>query len=520
MAGLSFLRGDPAMSNETIQNLTAAVMPHDAMWCIEPIAGRRLWDQLKQHNMQQHVTIFAAQQAAKGEAEKPPKQFMMEGSTAVFTLAGPMTKSPTSWSSGTSTVRLRRQIDLARQDDDVTGAVMIIDSPGGSVAGTADLAAEIAKFRAAKTIVAYVEDCCCSAALWCASQCSAIYANSTALVGSQGTVMVIDDTSRQAQNEGIEPVVFATGKYKGAGTDGTQLRPEHRAYFQSIVDDLNSHFVAALRAGRPQITDEQMEQIASAAVYVGAAAQDLGLIDGIATLPDAMMAARGPLSRTNPPGKGKEKSTMPTLRERLSALLHGVRAGAQDITAEDAAILAAAERAVNGGADAGPTIVPPPAASALTADAIASAVQRGVEAGTSAYAAQVASLTAKLVATEATAQYDRDCVTVDSLVRQMRMTPAEAVGWKSLAKDNPVAFQAAFATQKDRPVIAQIRGQRLAAPRLSADDPGEKLSALAHEMHQKTGKALEDCFIAVSDQYSELTHEHKGNMNAAIAGGN
>jgi signal peptide peptidase SppA len=526
------------MTTSTSDNLTAAVIPHDTLWCIEPTAGRRLWDQLKQHSMRQHVTVYAAQQ---GGEKRPPeggrpadRPYQMEGPTAIFSLMGPMTKAPTSWSSGTSTVRLRRQIDLARQDSDVTGAVLVIDSPGGSVSGTADLAAEIAKFAVVKPIVAYVEDCCCSAALWCATQCSAVYANATALVGSQGTVMVLDDSSRLYQNAGIEPVVFATGKYKGAGAEGAPITPEQRAHFQSIVDGLNAHFVAAVRRGRPAITDAQMAAIAEAGIYVGSAAIEIGLIDGIATLADALTAARGQMPRSagiraetgvprtganrgstaltgnDPPKTGKEINTM---RAKLAAALTAVGAvglaarilGAN--TDDPQALAAIVEEATPHPPASGGRVDQPSVCGGQREDDATLIAMKAMQATAEAQTAQLKALQEQLAAVEAQRLFERDCEAIMGLVRQARMTPAQAEGWKDVARTNHAAFEAALPQLKTSPVLTQLR----TAPsniRPVNGSPGEQLAKLAAQMAKETGRPLAECAVAVAHQHPDLAQAH------------
>src|SRR5581483_9650939 len=97
---------------------------------------------------------------------------------------------------GTSTVMARRDIRQAVADQDVAGILLAIDSPGGTVAGTDDLAAEVRQARTSKPVWAAIDDLGASAAYWVASQTQRVTVNSpTALVGSIGTLQVIRDLS-------------------------------------------------------------------------------------------------------------------------------------------------------------------------------------------------------------------------------------------------------------------------------------------------------------------------------------
>ena len=84
----------------------------------------------------------------------------------------------------------------AAERDDIKAVFLDIDSPGGTVAGTPELAATVASINAQKPVYAFSSGLMCSAAYWIASQARAIYATPSAQVGSIGVVQaVIDDTA-------------------------------------------------------------------------------------------------------------------------------------------------------------------------------------------------------------------------------------------------------------------------------------------------------------------------------------
>lgn len=208
---------------------------------------------------------------------------------AVVKAAGTLMKQQSS-TGGTSTVQLRRDIRQAAADPTVSGILLAIDSPGGTVAGTADLAADVAAARRKKPVWAHVDDLGASAAYWLASQADQVFANSpTALVGSIGTIMTVYDVSKAAEAEGVRPVVFATGPLKGTGTPGTPITDEQRAYMQGLVDDVQTHFDAAVRKGRG-LSAAELAAVRTGAVFPAAEAKQLRLIDGIQPL-DKTLAA-------------------------------------------------------------------------------------------------------------------------------------------------------------------------------------------------------------------------------------
>lgn len=280
-------------------SLVPLAVSHDLYWMIDAGAGNQLLAQLKATDAARHRQDFEARIPAGvpalaarasgssyGRTEEKPYE-MTKGGTAILSIVGPMTKAPTSWDSGCSTVYTRRLVRAAMNDDDVKKIVIRFDSPGGSVSGTADLADDISAAARVKPVIGFVEDCCCSAAYWCASQCSEIYANRTSIIGSIGTVMVMYDWSTWMENEGGEALVFSTGSMKGAGAFGSKITEEHRAEFQAIVDNLNAHFLQGISKGR-DLSSAKAKELATGSVWIGEQAVQLGLIDGIKTFDEVV----------------------------------------------------------------------------------------------------------------------------------------------------------------------------------------------------------------------------------------
>jgi protease-4 len=210
------------------------------------------------------------------------------GDVAMISLTGKLMKQQASMGGGTSTVQARRDIRAAASDPDIGAILLRIDSPGGTAAGTKELADEIAAAKAKKPVWAYVEDMAASAAYWAASQASRIIANETALIGSIGTYGVVQDTSGMAAMEGVKVHVIRAGAFKGAGTPGTEITAEHLTEMQRTVDGLNEYFLAGVTAGRSMLTAARVRELADGRAYLAAEAKTLGLIDAIGSFDQAL----------------------------------------------------------------------------------------------------------------------------------------------------------------------------------------------------------------------------------------
>ena len=211
----------------------------------------------------------------------------------VVTMSGTLMKHASSFGDSCSTVGIRQLLNKFKNDDSVRGVILKIESPGGTVSGTKELADDIAKFP--KPIMAYCSDLTASAAYWIASQCNSIEANDTALVGSIGTYCVVMDSSGMAAKEGVIVHVVKAGEFKGMGTPGTEVTDRQLESLQRSVDGMNAFFLKAVATGR-KMDQGLVEKIADGDVHLAARAKSLGLIDRVSTFEDCFERFAGKVS--------------------------------------------------------------------------------------------------------------------------------------------------------------------------------------------------------------------------------
>jgi signal peptide peptidase SppA len=260
-----------------------AQVPHieqyAGVWAMEEQQFMRLAEYARGMDVAQHIQAATAIRAQKQEE---PLYELTEGGVGVIRLNGAMTKYGSSLSGSQGTITTRRAVRSAARDESVKAIALLIDSPGGATAGTGDLADEVAAAAKVKPVVAYIEDLGASAAYWVASQASEIVANDTALVGSIGTYMVIDDWSGAYAQKGIKTHVIHAGQYKGAGVQGSDLTAEQIADFQRLVNEINDRFVRGVAKGR-KMSMEQARELADGRMHIAGQAMTLGLVDRIAS---------------------------------------------------------------------------------------------------------------------------------------------------------------------------------------------------------------------------------------------
>ncbi len=186
------------------------------------------------------------------------------------------------------------QLDRAARDSRVKAIVLSINSPGGSVTASDMLHGEIRKFRekTGKPVVAYFQDVAASGAYYLACASDEIIAQPTTVTGSIGVIMLMINLQGTLDYIGVRTDAITSGAYKDAGSPFRTMKPEERAIFQGMVDEFYAQFVQAVEDGRPNLTRQEVLKAADGRVYTAGQALELGLIDRIGTIQDAIESAR------------------------------------------------------------------------------------------------------------------------------------------------------------------------------------------------------------------------------------
>lgn len=319
---------------EPIRNEPLHLDQYFGLWAVEETRFLQMFDRVSKIDLSQHVRmqlqiesnneekpdsssgdhhLEVAGGSSAGTA-KPSSPKSDEKTIAVIDVNGTLTKRGSSLAASSSLVNLRKSIRSAANDDSVAAILLRIDSPGGTTAGTADLAKEVAAAADKKPCVAFVEDLCASAAYWVASQCCKIVANdATAMVGSIGTFIGLYDYSANAAMNGIKAITIKTGKYKAAGFAGSEITDEQKAHFQMLVDSTQAEFSSSVAKGR-NLSSEKVAELADGRVHLAGDALKMGLIDGIqsydATLAEmqGMVATHKSVQKTKTPSRSMKMS--------------------------------------------------------------------------------------------------------------------------------------------------------------------------------------------------------------------
>jgi protease-4 len=198
--------------------------------------------------------------------------------------------------SGDNPVALfRERLDAAADDKHVKAVVLRINSPGGSVTASDIMYRDLCRFREEthKPVVACMMDMAASGGYYLAMGCDRIYAHPTTVTGSIGVIMSLYNAAGLFGKLGVKSDPIKSGPNKDIGNPGRPMTDEERAILQQMVMKFYEQFVAVVIKGRVECAgEERIRALADGRVYTGLEAKELGLVDEVGYLEDAIAAAK------------------------------------------------------------------------------------------------------------------------------------------------------------------------------------------------------------------------------------
>jgi protease-4 len=207
---------------------------------------------------------------------------------AIAYLQGPIAEGRSYMSTtGTVTPRLvARYLEKLEADPSVRAAVIRIDSPGGSVAASQAIAGMIEEFS--KPIVVSMGDIAASGGYYISAPADRIFAMPGTMTGSIGVITSVMDLHGLYEKLGIKDQIIKSGRHKDMYQ--RTLTPEERDLIQGLLDDAYEQFVTYVAVHRG-LTVERVRELATGELFLGSRAVELGLVDAVGDLDDAVAAA-------------------------------------------------------------------------------------------------------------------------------------------------------------------------------------------------------------------------------------
>lgn len=175
-----------------------------------------------------------------------------------------------------SSEEIVKSIKDAEKDEKIKAIVIKINSPGGSAVASKEIADAIK--NADKMTVAYIREIGTSGAYWAASAADHIIASEMAITGSIGVISSYLEYSGLLERYNVTHERLVAGIYKDMGSPLKSMDEAERMLFQKQLDRIQRYFLEEVAENR-NLSEEVIEDIATARIYLGWDAKELGLVD-------------------------------------------------------------------------------------------------------------------------------------------------------------------------------------------------------------------------------------------------
>jgi protease IV len=199
------------------------------------------------------------------------------------------------------------QFRMASRDDAVKAVILKVDSPGGTVMASDDIAALVRKFQKEhkKPVVASLGGLAASGGYYVAVPSQWIVANELTITGSIGVIMQSFNYRGLMDKVGLTPMVFKSGRFKdmlrGSKTP-EEIDPEEKQMIQEMIDETHERFKAVVangreaalgingESGRPLAPD--WDEYADGRILTGNQAYQIGFVDELGNFETAVERTR------------------------------------------------------------------------------------------------------------------------------------------------------------------------------------------------------------------------------------
>ncbi|GAP70046.1 signal peptide peptidase SppA, 67K type [Bacteroidales bacterium 6E] len=198
---------------------------------------------------------------------------------------------PVSAAEGISGDKLSREIRKVRQDSSYKAIVLRVDSPGGSAYDSEVIWREMKLAAEEKVVVVSMGDVAASGGYYIACAADMIYAQPNTITGSIGVFGTIPNASELLNDKlGITTDVVKTNEHADMPSFTRPMTDFERDLMQSYVENIYDVFVTRVADGR-RMNKTQVDEIGQGRVWSGLNALEIGLVDELGGLEDAVKRA-------------------------------------------------------------------------------------------------------------------------------------------------------------------------------------------------------------------------------------
>ena len=239
-------------------------------------------------------TYIKQRQGKAGSASGTSLAAMMDSSPklAVVYAEGDIVDGDTDAAGYVAGDRFAKVLRRLRQDPQVKGILLRVNSPGGSGLASETIQRELVLAReAGKPVVVSMGTVAASGGYYIATAADRVFAEPNTITGSIGVFGILPNIQGIANNNGITFDGVKTGKYADIFTASRPKSPDELNVIQRLVDDFYGKFKERVAKGR-NLSVDQVEEIAQGRVWSGEQALKIGLVDELGGLDQALTFAK------------------------------------------------------------------------------------------------------------------------------------------------------------------------------------------------------------------------------------
>ena len=178
------------------------------------------------------------------------------------------------------------QLDNAAKNSNVKGVLLVVDSPGGAVAPSVEVAFAVKRLRELKPVVVYAKGTLASGSYYASIWANQIIANPGSMVGSIGVIMQGANLSGIMSKLGIKTQTVQAGKYKKIGTPDREWTSYEVNELNKVIQGTYDMFTSDVATARG-LDIKNRDSFANAHIFTASQAKDIGLIDSLGVGYDA-----------------------------------------------------------------------------------------------------------------------------------------------------------------------------------------------------------------------------------------
>ncbi|MEG4579651.1 signal peptide peptidase SppA [Microcoleus sp. MON1_C5] len=218
--------------------------------------------------------------------------------------------------------RIAQEMRKIREDNDVKAVVLRVNSPGGSATAAEVIGREVMLTGKKKPVIVSMGNLAASGGYWISMGSSRIFAEPNTITGSIGVFGMLFNAEKLAANNGLTWDVVKTARFADTNTVSRPKNPQELANIQRIVDRIYDRFITKVADSR-KLPKNKVQEIAQGRVWSGTAAKQLGLVDEIGGLEDAVREA-AKQAKLGDDWKLEEYPKRRSLEERILERISGV----------------------------------------------------------------------------------------------------------------------------------------------------------------------------------------------------